>query len=220
MPTRLVLIEDQLALRTGLALLLSERGCEVVGSTAAPVDAAALVARLAADVALIGAHVGGEGGGIGLTRRLSLECPACAVVVYAGAADGALLDAGLAAGARAVALAGGEIDQLADAIHAAAAGRPSAGTPPRAPTLSKRERQVVDLLAQGLTNEQVADLLVISAETVKTHIRNAMTKLEASTRAHAVALALRDGEISAPPPFVAGIAPARAPGVAARYAAR
>ena len=55
----------------------------------------------------------------------------------------------------------------------------------------------MDLLAQGLTGEQVAERLVLSAETVKTHIRNAMTKLEASTRVHAVAIALREGYISA-----------------------
>ena len=56
----------------------------------------------------------------------------------------------------------------------------------------------MDLLAQGLTGEQVAERLVLSAETVKTHIRNAMNKLEASTRVHAVAIALREGYISPP----------------------
>ena len=50
------------------------------------------------------------------------------------------------------------------------------------PSLSKREREIMDLLAQGLTGEEVADRLVLSSETVKTHIRNAMTKLEARNR--------------------------------------
>ena len=63
--------------------------------------------------------------------------------------------------------------------------------------LSPREREIMDLLAQGLTGEQVAERLVLSAETVKTHIRNAMNKLEASTRVHA-AIALREGYISGP----------------------
>jgi DNA-binding NarL/FixJ family response regulator len=53
----------------------------------------------------------------------------------------------------------------------------------------------MDLLAQGLTGEQVAERLVLSSETVKTHIRNAMAKLEAHTRVHAIAIALRDGEL-------------------------
>jgi DNA-binding NarL/FixJ family response regulator len=73
----------------------------------------------------------------------------------------------------------------------------------RLPSLSNREREVLDLLAQGLTGEQVAERLVLSAETIKTHIRNAMTKLEAHTRVHAIAIALREGFIS--PPDDAGI---------------
>lgn len=213
MPTRLVLIEDHPALRTGLAQLLAERGCEVAGFAADAASALPLVLASEAPVALVGVHVGGSGGGIALTRRLATSCPGCGVVLYAGPGDDALMHDGLDAGARGWALASGEIEELVGAIRSAAAGQRyiaprlrDAARPPRQPALSKREREVVDLLAQGLTGEQVADLLVISAETVKTHIRNAMTKLEASTRAHAVALALRDGEISAPPAFVAGVA--------------
>ena len=56
----------------------------------------------------------------------------------------------------------------------------------------------MDLLAQGLTGEQVAERLFLSPETIKTHIRNAMNKLEANTRVHAIAIALREGFISAP----------------------
>ena len=56
----------------------------------------------------------------------------------------------------------------------------------------------MDLLAQGLTGEQVAERLFLSPETIKTHIRNAMSKLEAHTRVHAIAIALREGFISAP----------------------
>ena len=64
--------------------------------------------------------------------------------------------------------------------------------------LSKREREIMDLLAQGLTGEQVAERLFLSPETIKTHIRNAMNKLEANTRVHAIAIALREGFISSP----------------------
>ncbi len=63
----------------------------------------------------------------------------------------------------------------------------------------------MDLLAQGLTGEQVAERLVLSSETVKTHIRNAMAKLEANTRVHAIAIALREGFIN-PPPEPRGLA--------------
>ena len=66
------------------------------------------------------------------------------------------------------------------------------------------ERVLVGTAATGLTGEQVAEKLVLSAETVKTHIRNAMSKLEAHTRVHAIAIALREGYIS--PPDNAGVA--------------
>jgi DNA-binding CsgD family transcriptional regulator len=63
------------------------------------------------------------------------------------------------------------------------------------PVLSPREREVLDLLASGLTGEEVASRLSLSPETIRTHIRNAMGKLDAHTRVHAVAIALRHGEI-------------------------
>lgn len=67
----------------------------------------------------------------------------------------------------------------------------------RPQVLSPRERQVLAMLARGLTGEQVAKELYISPETVRTHVRNAMEKLEAHTRTHAIVLALTSGEISA-----------------------
>ena len=71
----------------------------------------------------------------------------------------------------------------------------------RLPSLSNRERKILDLLAQGMTWEQVAEHLVLSAETIKKHIRNATNKLEAHTRVHAIAIALREGHISARPAY-------------------
>src|SRR6478672_8467644 len=68
----------------------------------------------------------------------------------------------------------------------------------RAP-VSGREREIISLLAEGLTGDEVAERLFLSAETVKTHIRNAMAKLEARNRVHAIAIALRDGLIDGVP---------------------
>ena len=86
-------------------------------------------------------------------------------------------------------------DRSATRLHPALLTRRSTQTQ-RA--LSKREREIVDLLAQGLTGEQVAERLFLSPETIKTHIRNAMSKLEATTRVHAIAIALREGYLSPP----------------------
>lgn len=76
-------------------------------------------------------------------------------------------------------------------------GRPKGAKRARTGPLSKREREVFELLAEGLSGAEIAERLVLSPETVRTHIRNAMAKLGASTRSHAVAIALRQGEIDA-----------------------
>ena len=65
--------------------------------------------------------------------------------------------------------------------------------------LSKRETEVLALLAEGLTGNAIAERLVLSPDTVRTHVRNAMDKLEARTRLHAVVLAIRAGDIAASP---------------------
>jgi DNA-binding CsgD family transcriptional regulator len=60
------------------------------------------------------------------------------------------------------------------------------------PQLSRREREILGLLSDGFSTDEVAEKLSLSAHTVRTHVKNAMRKLDASTRAHAVAIALRD----------------------------
>lgn len=86
--------------------------------------------------------------------------------------------------------------ELAQAVRSAAAEDNNHRTPGRRTrTLSPREREVLGLLARGLTGEQIADRLVLSPETVRTHIRNAREKLGASTRVEAVTMALLAREI-------------------------
>jgi DNA-binding NarL/FixJ family response regulator len=208
MPLRLVLIEDHEALREGLELLLDREGCEVVGTAGTLSEGRELVERTNPDVALVDIRLGDESG-IDLTRQLLDAHPERRVVLYTGSSDVELLISGLDSGARGYALKEGTPSELTGAITTVAAGgtyvdprlRPALLSRPstqRVPSLSKREREIIELLAQGMTGEQVADHLVLSSETVKTHIRNAMGKLEASTRVHAIAIALREGFISPP----------------------
>jgi DNA-binding NarL/FixJ family response regulator len=206
-PIRLVLVEDHPALRKGLALLLAHHDCEVIGAAADARGAQAIVAALEPAVAVIDVHLGADSG-IELTRRLVADHPGCRVVLYTASEDRALVGLGLDAGATGYALKSGDLLDLVTAIHAAAEGRRYVD--PRlvdwvastqivaAPMLSKREREVMDLLARGLTGEQIAQRLFLSAETVKTHIRNAMGKLDATTRVHAVALGIASGELTLP----------------------
>ena len=206
MRLRLVLIEDHQALREGLELLLAREGCDVVGTAGTAAEGRRLVEELAPDVALVDIRLGEEEDGIDLTRSLLADDPERRVVLYTGSSDEELLFSGLDSGARGYALKDGSPRELVDALAQVAGGggyvdprlRPallSRRATERLPSISNREREILDLLAQGLTGEAVAARLVISSETVKTHIRNAMNKLEATTRVHAIAIALREGYI-------------------------
>lgn len=210
MGVRLVVVEDHEALREGLKLLLGREGCEVVGVASNVEEGLGLITGLAPDVALVDIRLGGDDDGIALTRRALEADPGRRVVLYTGATDEELLFAGLDSGARGYALKDGTPSELMEAIRSVAAGKIyvdprlrrallSRRITQRVGVLSPREREIMDLLAQGLTGEAVAERLVLSSETVKTHIRNAMNKLEATTRVHAIAIALREGYISPPP---------------------
>jgi DNA-binding NarL/FixJ family response regulator len=207
-PLSVVLIEDHQALREGLELLLGREGLEVVGTAGSAREGRELINRTAPDVSLIDIRLGDESG-IELTKELLDADRDRRVVLYTGSSDVELLISGLDSGARGYALKEGTPGELTAALNTVADGgtyvdprlRPallSRRATQRAPSLSKREREIMDLLAQGLTGEQVAEKLVLSSETVKTHIRNAMAKLEASTRVHAIAIALREGYIQPP----------------------
>jgi DNA-binding NarL/FixJ family response regulator len=193
-----------------LELLLDREGCTVVGTAGSLDEGEALISQTDPDVAVVDIRLGEESG-IELTRRLLDANPDRRVVLYTGESDSDVLFDALDSGARGYALKEGSPSELVGALQTVADGgtyvdprlRPallSRRATQRLPALSPREREIMDLLAQGLTGEQVAERLVLSAETVKTHIRNAMTKLEASTRVHAVAIALREGYISPPSP--------------------
>jgi len=208
MPLRLVLIEDHQALREGLELLLGRDGMEVVASASTAEEGRELVERHDPDVALIDIQLGEESG-IELTAQLIDANPDRRIVLYTGSNQIDLLISGLDSGARGYALKEGTQSELRTAIATVAEGGTyvdprlhpallSTKVTQTQKALSKREREIMDLLAQGLTGEQVAEKLVLSPETIKTHIRNAMNKLEAHTRVHAIAIALREGFISSP----------------------
>jgi DNA-binding NarL/FixJ family response regulator len=207
-PLRLVLIEDHQALREGLEMLLDREGLSVIGTAGTAAEGRELVERLSPDVALVDIRLG-EDSGIKLTAELVDADPDRRIVLYTGSADVDLLISGLDSGARGYALKDGTPTELKTALQTVAEGgtyvdprlHPALLSRKATQTqrvLSKREREIMDLLAQGLTGEQVAAQLFLSPETIKTHIRNAMNKLEANTRVHAIAIALREGFISSP----------------------
>lgn len=200
-----VIVEDHVALRRGLELLLRDTECRVVGVADDAETALAMVERRRPTVAVVDINLPGKSG-IELTRQLLANDPKLGVLLYTGIDDQEILREALDCGARGFALKAGAPEELLTAIRTVAAGetyvdqrlRPlllARFTTERIGVLSPREREVLDYLAKGLTGEDVAARLGLSPETVRTHVRNAMDKLEAHTRVHAVAIALRQGEI-------------------------
>jgi DNA-binding NarL/FixJ family response regulator len=129
------------------------------------------------------------------------------VVLYTGETDADLLYEGLDSGAQGYALKAGPTRELVSAIVQVAAGGSyvdprldrillSERATVRVSQLSPREREVMHLMAEGKTAEGVGEQLGVSVETVRTHVRNAIRKLQARNRVHAIALALERGEIA------------------------
>lgn len=188
-----------------MELLLRRAGHHVVGTADDAEGAEALILRRKPDIALVDLALPGRSGAE-LTRTLLDSDPELRIVLYTGAADERQLLDALGAGAAGFALKSGDPEELEQAIRTVAAGGDyldprltpllSKDTGGRGHTLSPREREILGLLSQGLSGEEAAKRLCLSSETVRTHVRNAMAKLGASTRVHAVALALQSGEIS------------------------
>jgi DNA-binding NarL/FixJ family response regulator len=201
-----VIVDDHVALRRGMELLLRRAGHHIVGTADDAEAGEALILRRRPDVALVDLALPGRSGAE-LTRSLLGSDPKLRIILYTGAADERQLLDALDAGAAGVALKSGDPEELEQAIRTVAAGDDyldprltpllARGSNGHVKTLSPREREILGLLSQGLSGEEVAKQLFLSSETVRTHVRNAMSKLGAATRAHAVALALQRGEISA-----------------------
>lgn len=203
----LVIVEDHLALRRGVELLLRSEGLTVLGTAEDPAYGYELIARRRPDVSLIDIGLRG-GSGLDLVRRLLSDEPELGVLLYSGSDDPGVLADALESGARGFALKTGPPNELVGAIRAVASGgtyfdrqlAPLLARPADSPehVLSARERQVLDLLARGMSGARISRELSISPETVRTHVRNAMRKLAARTRVHAVTLAVQRHEITLP----------------------
>ena len=203
---KLVVVDDHEAMREGLVGLLGERGLDVAGTAASGSAAIDTVRHARPDMVLLDTSLP-DMSAAEVVRQLTAEHPGIIVLLY-GDPDPIALDEGFKAGASGYALKRGPADELVGAIDQVAAGgtfvdprvdrraTPREGGPP--PRLSPREREVLALTATGLTAEDVGTQLGVSVETVRTHTRNAVRKLGARNRLHAVVLASRSGEISAP----------------------
>lgn len=196
-----MVVDDHAAVRRGTELLLADAGFTVIEGTGDVERARALAREMAPAVVVVDLRLNGRSG-VHLAEVLVREHPSMGILLYTGAADAGSLHQALAAPVLGVLLKAATPDELVVAIEHVARGsryidvnlRSIAERPPGA-RLSSREREVLQLLANGLSGEAVADALYLSGDTVRTHVRNAVAKLGAHSRAHAIAIALQTGEI-------------------------
>jgi DNA-binding NarL/FixJ family response regulator len=205
MTRSVVVVEDHPTVREGLCLVLEREGFDVVERTGTAQQGHDAIVRARPDVALIDVNLP-DGSGVDLTRRLLRRDNRLGVLLYTGIDDLEVLEDALESGARGFTLKTSEPETTLRAVRAVAAGgtfidpevRDRLAGRDDAPqkVLTVREREVLGRLAEGHSIEEIAGELVLSTETIRTHVRNAMRKLGAHTRAHAIVVALRRGEIA------------------------
>jgi DNA-binding NarL/FixJ family response regulator len=207
MIVRCVIADDHPAIVDAVSRYLEEaEGVEIVGRASDGEHALRLIEQRSPEVALLDVRMPGLGG-IEIARRLARSGVSTRVILYTAHTERAILLEALDAGAGGFLLKEAPLDDLLRAIRMVAAGGTyvdpalagvlaGSQTAERLANLTRREREILRLLADGMRNEQVAVELSISPLTVRTHVKNAMKKLEADTRTQAVARALRESLIT------------------------
>ena len=214
-PIRLLICDDHRILTDTLRTVIEEDGGIdlIAPPVQTPDEAFRLVRKHPPDVILMDIEFRGSMSGIEATRRVKELAPQAKVVVMTAHEDERLLVEAIEAGASGFLRKTEGVDELIGALKAAAAGEilvdPQAlarmlplmarerevrrEATERLATLSEREREVLALLTQGLRNEPIAQRLGISPQTVQTHVRNILGKLEVHSKLEAVAFAVRHG---------------------------
>jgi DNA-binding NarL/FixJ family response regulator len=207
---RVLVADDHPAFRRGLQLMLADLDdLDVVGTAQTGAAAVELARSLAPDVVLMDLRMP-DLDGIEASRRINGSAPAPAIVVLTMFEDDDSVFAAMRAGARGYLLKGADQDEIVRAIRAAAAGEAifgpevaarvirhfaaGAGSATSAfPSLTERERGVLELIAAGKGNATIAHELVISLKTVRNHVSNIFTKLQVSDRSSAIVKARKAG---------------------------
>jgi NarL family two-component system response regulator LiaR len=208
--TRVLLVDECALFRNGVVFSLREfANLRVVAQAASGEEALQMCGEVHPDVVLIDMIMPGMNG-VATIRALRAAYPEVQVLALTSSQEGGVVHAALEAGAIGYLLKDVAIDELAHAIQLAHRGVPSLAPaaaqalvhtvisqPPKiGHDLTEREREVLELLAEGISNQQIADQLVLSQATVKFHIRHIRSKLGTASRTETVVLALQQHLVS------------------------
>jgi NarL family two-component system response regulator LiaR len=209
-PVTVLIVDDHAVVRRGIrALLEAEGGFEVVGEAGSGGEAVLLAADLAPDVVLMDL-VMPEMDGVAATRLVKQESPRSQVIVLTSYHEDEHIYPAIRAGALSYLLKSVGLEELTEAVRKAARGEAvlhphvaarlvqelhgeSQETHMLYASLSERERQVLGLIADGLSNAQIAERLIITERTVKSHVNNILGKLQVVDRTQAAIFAWREG---------------------------
>jgi DNA-binding NarL/FixJ family response regulator len=200
----LVVVDDHEALCAGLEILLERQGFHVLACATSAAEGERTISEHHPEMAVVDINLHDEPG-TQLIRRMSARTGSPKFVVYTDLTDPSLLFEAMGCGAEGFVAKPGGVPSLVEGLREVFRGgsyrdpslvRFSHGNGQRrARALSRRETEILELLAAGCTGEQIAERLVLSPETIRTHVRNAMGKLEAHTRTEAVVKAIERKEI-------------------------
>ena len=193
--------DDHPAVLDSVCRYLDHNRFDVVARATRGDEALALIAREQPDIALLDVRMSTLTG-IEVARRASRVAPETRIVLFTGYGDRTMLEQALDAGARAFILKEAPMPELLHALMIVASGGTyvdpelagvlaSGQTAVALSPLTPREQQILGLVADGMTNDKAGEVLGISPETIQSHVRNAMAKLDADTRTQAVATAFR-----------------------------
>jgi len=210
-PIQVLICDDHGDFRTGLrALLDTAAGLEVVGEAADGREAVTAAAALQPDVILMDLNMPGVNG-VDATRQIVATSPHIGVIVLTMIEDDDSVFAALRAGARGYLLKGARKADIVRAVHAVADGEavfgpavakrlmryfatPEPATPPSAfPQLTLREHEILRLMAEHLTNMEIASRLDLRPKTIRNNVSNIFTKLQVTDRAQAIIAARQAG---------------------------
>ncbi len=208
-PIRVMIVDDHKVVRSGLsAFLMAYDDLQLVAEADSGEKAIALCRQHEPDVILMDL-VMPKMNGAESTRAILEICPDVKIIALTSFKDRELVEGVLKAGAMGYLLKNVDADDLANAIRQADAGKPTlapeaaqvliqASRQPYKPgiDLTEREKEVLSLLVDGMTNQEIAEKLVVSKSTVKFHVSSILNKLQVSSRTEAVARALQEDLLS------------------------